>query len=184
MRGHPEIRLWRKVEKTIDCWYWTGRTNDDGYGILKYLGKPIGAHRLAWILATGCDVPDGVFVCHTCDIPNCVRNDEEGTYVVDGVVYRRIGHLWLGTHAANMADRNNKGRKATGDKVKHAYMVLAESLLRGEDNPMAKLTEDDVRHIRALLKTGLSQAKIARQFGVTQMVVSKISTGKNWGHVK
>jgi hypothetical protein len=45
--------------------------------------------------------------------------------------------------------------------------------LRGESNGMAKLTEDDVRKIRALRESrGFSQGELAIKFG-----------GRSWGHV-
>lgn len=54
----------------------------------------------------------------------------------------------------------------------------------GELNGRAKLTEDDVMAIRALLADGtLKQDEIGRKFGVGQAVISKIKLGKSWSHV-
>lgn len=46
----------------------------------------------------------------------------------------------------------------------------------------AKLTEDKVRQIRKLLRsnTGVTQADLARQYGVTISCISKIKTGDTW----
>ncbi|MBT2690643.1 helix-turn-helix domain-containing protein [Bacillus sp. ISL-47] len=49
--------------------------------------------------------------------------------------------------------------------------------------PRSKLNENQVREIKKLLKKGISQSKIADQFNVQQMTISKISQGKSWKHV-
>lgn len=50
---------------------------------------------------------------------------------------------------------------------------------RGRRNGSCKLTEDQVREIRALKGT-LSQSKIAAQFGVQRFAVQAIHAGKKW----
>lgn len=98
--------FWTHVEKSANCWTWTSATNDRGYGRFdnRY------AHRISWEQAAG-PIPDGLNVLHTCDNPPCIRNDDEGWYEGTlGVMRPRRGHLWLGTHADNMADMGRKGR--------------------------------------------------------------------------
>jgi hypothetical protein len=75
------------------CLEWTGSRLPRGYGHLKAAGKDRYAHRLTWELAHG-PIPDGMYVCHTCDNPPCCE----------------ITHLWLGTPTDNAADRDAKGR--------------------------------------------------------------------------
>jgi hypothetical protein len=58
-------------------------------------------------------------------------------------------------------------------------MILHGKSLRGEKNPFANLTQNDVKKIRSLLGT-MSQRKIATQFGVTQAAITSIATGKSW----
>jgi len=75
------------------------------------------------------------------------------------------GHLFLGTQAQNMADKVAKDRQQKGERV-----------------PTAKLTEGDVREIRAL-KGSLTQRAIAVRFAVDQSTVSDIVRRKNWRHI-
>lgn len=75
-------------------------------------------------------------------------------------------HLFPGTSQENHADMKAKNRH-----------------LNGEKNSVAKLTEDQVRHIHRLHEEGLSQGKIAKSFGVCQMTVNRIIHGQRWVHI-
>jgi len=52
----------------------------------------------------------------------------------------------------------------------------------GERNARAKLTEADVREIRAL-RGSMAQTAIAAQFGVNRSHIVKIHTRQRWGHI-
>lgn len=63
---------------------------------------------------------------------------------------------------------------------------------RGESNGRAKLTESDVRLIRALFKENQQYVKLAREtsqtaigkkFGISKNQVGKIVSGQDWKHV-
>lgn len=59
-----------------------------------------------------------------------------------------------------------------------------ERLLRGEENPHAKLTEFEILAIRKLYATGrYSQRELGSRYHVKQPVVSAIVLGKAWAHV-
>jgi len=88
----------------------------------------------------------------------------------------------------NHIDADKKNNRAenleyltTSQNHKHA----AENLLgyRGELNGQSKLTADKVKEIKNLSESGLSQRKIAKQFGINQSHVSDIVTGKKWKHL-
>lgn len=92
--GNPQKRIKSKI--VVDengCWLWQGATAPNGYGSTTHKDKQISAHRLSYIAFKG-EIPDGMYVCHKCDVRNCVNPD----------------HLFLGTHSDNMQDMVNKGR--------------------------------------------------------------------------
>ena len=94
-------RFWDKVRITPGCWEWEGYKERAGYGRVGWGSKKNNkmlTHRGSWILTHG-DIPDGMCVMHKCDNPGCVNP----------------GHLQLGTHQENMADRDRKGRGAMPD---------------------------------------------------------------------
>lgn len=86
-------------EPNSGCFLWIGAVNAAGYGRIRVAGKTLHAHRVAWELAHG-PIPPGKHILHHCDNPPCVRTDGY--------------HLFLGDHAANMADKCAKGRYNNG----------------------------------------------------------------------
>lgn len=90
-------RFFSQVERIpfSGCWIWVGCTTPRMYGqIMARGGNVISTHRLSWELHNGTEVPDGMHVLHTCDIPCCVNPS----------------HLFLGTHDDNMKDMKRKNR--------------------------------------------------------------------------
>lgn len=79
------------------------------------------------------------------------------------------GHLKIGTQADNVRDRDERGRQAKGDA-----------------NGLAKLTDDDIRMIRATYVRGCpinGQYALARRFGVHQTLIGMIVRREIWKHV-
>lgn len=54
----------------------------------------------------------------------------------------------------------------------------------GERHPKAKLSEEDVRSIRALREAGMSYPRIARKFGLGVMTVWSAANYWTWTHVR
>ena len=52
--------------------------------------------------------------------------------------------------------------------------------IAGELNPKAKLSELDVKEIKARADAGEAYAAIARSFGVEASIISRIHRGKRW----
>ncbi len=152
MRRRPIAdRFWEKVAvgAPSECWLWTGATHPSGYGdIWAGKGKVKRAHRVAFELANG-GIPDGLHVCHSCDTRLCCNPS----------------HLWLGTNAENIADRDAKDRHAR---------------LSGERHPCAKLTTAQV--VAVFYEEG-SYSAIGRKYSVDPATISNIKNRRNWATV-
>ncbi len=155
--GINAYKYWGRVDVSmVDvCWEWLGPiSHKGGYAILKYEGKNIGAHRLSWILTRG-PIPSGLIVRHACDNPKCCNPC----------------HLDIGTHYDNAQDTIKRGRRAV-------------TAARGVRNCKAKLTDNEVRRIRAEYAEGnTSTIKLANNYGVSQGLISQIVLKHIWKHV-
>lgn len=144
-------RFWAKVNKTETCWLWTGFKNAQGYGIFKAEGKNIRAHCFSWELENG-QIPEGMLVCHHCDVKPCVRPD----------------HLFSGTHLDNALDAAMKGRLIMPDNS-------------GERHGMAKLTQSQVAEIRKLYRPYQVTCKdLAVVYGVGWKTIAAIVQNRRW----
>lgn len=137
-------------ERGSGCWEWAGSRDINGYGRLSVDGIPALAHRISWSLYRG-EITSEQHVLHRCDNPSCIRPE----------------HLFLGDQIANMADKMAKKR--------HRYGVS-----RGTDHGSARLTEDQVREIRASTE---ASEKIAPLYGVSGRQIRDIRTRKSWRHL-
>lgn len=168
-----EQRIDARLNREGEHWLWTGRRTAAGYGVLYIPVSKVTVyvHHVAWMNASGAEIPEGMQVLHACDIPACSRNDDPGIYVIRGIARPRYGHLWLGTREDNMADMLTKGRNpALGAK--------------GESARHHKLTEADVLEARRIYQAGgVSYSQLARRYGVGLYTVYAAVIGKTWRHI-
>jgi hypothetical protein len=136
------------------CIEWSGCRNRAGYGSKKVGGKTMLAHR--WVFETEKGpIPDGLYVLHHCDNPPCVNPE----------------HLFLGTHQDNMDDRQRKGRTCPPPPTK------------GSACPWSRLSDADAAIIRHLAHCDVNQPRLAKLYGISQTMVSRIKLRKAWAHV-
>ena len=153
MRPTLAERLWAKGQPQPNgCIEYVGSRNRSGYGRIGVGGKGNHryAHRLAWELSNGQPVPSGLSVCHHCDNPPCINPE----------------HLFIGTHAENMADMVRKGRHPGS----RGY--------RGEGNPNARLTDKQVQEIRSRAACGEKKSALAVEFGIARQYVYELCSMK------
>jgi hypothetical protein len=149
-RRFAAASFWDYVDKSGQCWTWQGNKYPTGYG---RFGRNGSAHRYAYKQAYG-TIPRGMHVCHRCDNPPCVRPD----------------HLFLGTNAENMHDRNAKGRQSKGRKASLAHQGKS-----------ARLTVAQVREIRRRYVPGqLLQRELAQEYGVSKSLIRDICSRRAW----
>lgn len=154
-------RFWEKVERGAPdaCWPWRANMGTDGYGKFWRDGKSHHASRIAWELTFG-PIPEATNnVLHRCDNPRCCNP----------------AHLFVGTRRDNRQDMLRKGRGLAGDR--HPFRTNPEAILRGESHPMAKLTADDIRAIRAAGERRAPATALASIYGVTAGTIRAI-----WRH--
>lgn len=98
--GDTILRFWSHVDKSGGCWIWLAGCGSGGYGKAHIRGVGgVPAHRASWMITNG-PIPAGMFVCHHCDVRNCVNPAQ----------------LFLGTQRDNIRDASEKGRLITGDQ--------------------------------------------------------------------
>jgi hypothetical protein len=148
-------RFWDKVSIPPEggCWTWTARKDRAGYGEFRLDGTKK-AHRVSFSIANPEVEIAGLCVCHHCDNPACVNPD----------------HLFVGTHADNVADKVRKGRGRFKPHI-------------GMKNGSAKLHDNTIRRIR-MVAGFVRQTVLANALGVSQTVISNIIIRKTWSHIK
>lgn len=149
-----------KIGADDECWPWL-LSGVDGYGQFcmrrpgykKYY--PYRAHRVAYTLWVG-DIPPGMLVCHTCDNKACCNPN----------------HLFLGTHADNSKDRDEKGRAKPGH-------------VPGEKNGRSKLTSEDVMTIRAERAKSIPTPfkVLAGRYPASEQAIKMAAYRITWKHI-
>lgn len=147
-------RFWAKVRMSLFCWEWTGTHDDLGYGMFRV---PRGAPPVQRAHRVSWELRFGPIPPGLIVMHSC-----------DNPSCVNPAHLSLGSHADNNADMVSKGR------ANHPV---------GHIGVGRKLNEQAVRSIRARVEGGETKRSLAREFGVHASVISRVCSGKEWGHV-
>lgn len=169
-----------------------------------YYGR---AHRVSWVLHRG-PIPEGLFVCHTCDNPPCCNPE----------------HLFLGTAKDNKDDSVAKNRHAFGERSGNAILTDAQvrevmerykpgkaarlakeygvtstciyEWISGRQRRSAgsirptgyrrakKMTREAVLDIRSVPMTVQRRDELMVKYGISRSFVYKVYAGDFWKHVK
>jgi hypothetical protein len=111
-----------KVDPLSGCHIWQRSTKPNGYGQLTFRMQRWMTHRLAWVARHG-PIAQGLEVCHRCDERRCCNPD----------------HLYLGSHAENMAEMKAKRR------------ALRRLPLERWSDPLAGVAEADLAEVRLFI---------------------------------
>lgn len=120
------------------CWLWRGRIVKGGYGGFSGDGQNM-AHRYAYQSMVG-PIPAGLFVCHSCDIRNCVNP----------------AHLWVGTNQQNMDDMCRKGRSPHLPGERNPFAVLTDDTARA----VIAAASEAVTHSDIAARFGVSRSTV------------------------
>lgn len=144
-RKDLQARFLAKVRSTPkdDCWIWTGgRSGGNGYGTLRDENGAVDyAHRLSHRIHKG-PIPPGKKVLHTCDCRKCVNPK----------------HVYVGTHADNVADAIERERYIRRGKLRPAQVmeIVAES------------------------RKGVKHVVLSERFHVSTEAIARIMQGRSW----
>jgi len=114
-------------EPMSGCWLWIGATGSGGYGSInawKY-GKSRAAHRIVYEMERG-PIPDGMDLCHKCDVTSCVNPD----------------HMFIGSTSDNIMDMVAKGRSRGVPGENNCKAKISENdvrLIRKETGTLAHI---------------------------------------------
>lgn len=154
-------RFWEKIDRNgpihprlgTRCWVWTAYVCQ-GYGQFSENGYPLRAHRVAYELHYG--VPPQHFALHHCDNSLCCNPL----------------HIYDGTQADNVRDRETRGRGAKRSGMNSSARVR-------------KLADVDVLEIRRQYAAGgVTQRALAEAFDVAQQTVDGIIHRRRWAHLE
>jgi hypothetical protein len=135
-------RLEGRCTEDGNCIVWGGSKTKTGYGTITYKHKKFYTHRAMWKAKYGA-IPEGLDVLHKCDNPPCINPE----------------HLFLGTQAINMLDRDLKGRHKCGG---------------------GKMTTEKIYSLRKKYNAGAKQIDLAKEYDLHPRTVHKIVNYQTW----
>jgi predicted DNA-binding protein YlxM (UPF0122 family) len=111
--------------------------------------------------------------------------------LTDKTVLEIVDLINKGEHGTEIAKKYNiapvtvnaikKGR--IWKKVTQGKFLEDINTMEGENHPLHKLTKEQVIELYKRAWNNESQSDLAKEFNIKQSVVSRIKTGKRWGHL-
>lgn len=144
--------FWARVNRGADdeCWEWSGATNSTGYGNVMWHGRCYTAHRIA------------AWLSGTVETPSRPAHSRDKGHVLHKCDNRRCcnpNHFMIGSYSDNQRDAYAKKRRVQP---------------RGGAHANAKLTNEQAAEIRRRYAAGEFQVPLAKEYGVSQGVISGI----------
>ncbi len=198
-----------KRTNSEECWEWIGTKEKDGYGVFKIKRKTYKSHRISWLISKkesienklvchscdnrGCVNPGHLWLgTNKENVEDMVRKNRQrqgenhsnvklseknikeildlyksGYKQVDLCSKFGIGHAQLSRILSGEAWKNTKIERVKSERNKN------------ERNGMAKLTKEDAQEIYRRSNNGENQKHIARDYDISQSLVSFIKLGKS-----
>jgi hypothetical protein len=103
-------RFEKYIDKSGECWLWTGSCNNNGYGRFGFEGKIWHCHRFSYFLANGELPTPPLLVRHKCRSRNCVNPE----------------HLEYGTSSENELDKVRDGTHKRGERNNTVKLTEAQ----------------------------------------------------------
>jgi hypothetical protein len=147
MRKLTDEDFWSRVDVQENdmCWEWK---SVQGTGKRGRFGQDR-AYRVMWKIVKG-PIPNGMYICHTCDNPSCVNPS----------------HLFLGTPSDNVRDCIAKERWPR------------RNIPKGESHGKTKLSDVAISDIQFRLKNGETYHTLAEKYSVHWKTISRVARGK------
>lgn len=150
-------RFWNKVDKTDACWNWTAaRCNKYGAYGYRLDGTTNSSFKFMSAHRFSYLISKGD------------PGDSYVRHICDNPLCVRPEHLELGSHYDNMLDMTTRNRSAKGIK-----------------NAASKLTEDQVKIIKTIVKTGRggNVKRLSEEYNVSNVTILNIANNVRWSHI-
>jgi hypothetical protein len=162
------------------CLPWLGYVGPDGYGRISIGGRgssPRRAHRVVWEIAKGA-IPEGLFLDHVyargCRRRDCVNVDHLEPVTNRENTMRGFAPNVL-LHKAGVCANGHPARSSTRADGRVGVCNVCRRERR--NNPLKKLTDEQVRAIRVAFIPKVNAVELARQYGVSVNYVRQLARG-------
>ncbi len=155
----PET-FWNKIKfgQPDECWEWQADSIKHGYG--RYSVHVNGTKNKAIKYLSTRFIFEKIF--------GSLNQSLHVLHKCDNPRCVNPNHLFTGTPMDNSNDKFEKGR---------------QNFVRGSECKQSKLNESDVTSIKSELLNGCKASELARIYGVSKQVISKIKHNHTWMHV-